>query len=87
MLFAISHHVQVLSLLRVRDAGTLYLCPMKMLQLFTKLIHTVHVNKASAWRKKRGQTSEILKAFLSLAFLFFCLPPPPPYSIRSPKQR
>lgn len=43
---AISHHVHVLCPLHIRGE-TLYLCPCKMLRLLTKLIRTVHVNKAS----------------------------------------
>lgn len=46
VLLATSRHVQLVFPLHVRGA-TLYPRPWEMQQLFTKLIHTVHVNKAS----------------------------------------
>lgn len=85
MLLVISHHVQDAFPLLVRGV-TLYLYAWKMQQLLTKLIHTVHVNKASAWRNKRPNFGNIESFLFSL---FFCPPPPkaPPPILFAPLNR
>ncbi len=79
MLLAVSRHVQAVFPLHVRG-GALYLRPWKMQQLLTKLIHTVRVNKASAWRNQRPNFGNIESFLFSPIFLV------PPYSLRSSKQ-